>query len=149
MTRNRVLRSLTILVVSLAFIGAAVAAKKKHSHHDGKALLGEKLKTNGTHQIHKNGEYTVHAEVKDGKIAKMHVKHSKKGDIAVKKYKTNKKMASLDTSSDEQPAQGGTVIGTTYIGYAYVDDLGNEEIYWVPADIVLDDSGAIEYVPIT
>ena len=130
--------------------------KKAHNHHDGKQLVGEKVKqegrhkTNGTHQIHKNGEYTVHAEVKDGKIAKMHVKHSKKGDIAVKKYKTNKDMAKESggfktTAFIQTQAQ---YLGTTYIGYSYVDDFGNEEIYWFPYDMILDgDTGAVEYIP--
>jgi hypothetical protein len=143
---------LLVLVVGLsmfAVIGAAAAAPKAtHVHHDGKALLGAKLKTNGTHQIHKRGDYTAHAEVKDGKVAGFHVKHPKKGDVATKKYKTNKKLAEIDgTPPTEFPAQ--EVIGTTYIGYSYVDDLGNEVIYWFPADIVLDPSGAIEYVPVS
>ena len=35
-----------------------------------------------------------------------------------------------------------------YIGYAYVDDGGNEEIYWLPEEMILDgDTGAIEYIP--
>jgi hypothetical protein len=39
-------------------------------------------------------------------------------------------------------------MGTTYIGYAYVDELGDEEIYWFPYDMIYDgDTGAIEYMP--
>ena len=38
----------------------------------------------------------------------------------------------------------------TYIGYAYYDDYGDEQIYWFPVDMIYDgDTGAIEYVPIT
>jgi len=41
-------------------------------------------------------------------------------------------------------------IGTTYIGYAFVDDFGDEHIYWFPYEMILDgDTGAIEYVPLT
>ena len=38
--------------------------------------------------------------------------------------------------------------GTGYIGYAYTDDYGNEEIYWFPYDEVIDgDTGAVDYIP--
>jgi hypothetical protein len=38
-------------------------------------------------------------------------------------------------------------LGTTYIGYAFVDEYGVEEIYWFPYDMILDgDTGAVEYV---
>jgi len=129
-------------------VGAALAAPKKTNHHDGKQMLGEKLKTNGTHVLEKKGNYTISADVKGGKVSAVHVKHAKKGDIPVKKYKSSKKLASIDPGqSPTLPAQ--EVIGTTYIGYSYIDEYGNEEIYWVPADIVEDPSGAIEYVPVS
>ena len=39
--------------------------------------------------------------------------------------------------------------GTVYIGYAYYDDYGDEQIYWYPYEIIYDgDTGAIEYVPL-
>jgi hypothetical protein len=39
-------------------------------------------------------------------------------------------------------------LGTVWIGYAYVDEYGDEEIYWFPYDLILDgDTGAIEYIP--
>jgi hypothetical protein len=41
-------------------------------------------------------------------------------------------------------------MGTVYIGYSYVDDDGNEEIYWFPAEEIVDgDTGAVEYVPLS
>jgi hypothetical protein len=37
-----------------------------------------------------------------------------------------------------------------YIGYSYIDDQGNEEIYWFPAEEIYDaDTGAVEYVPLS
>ena len=40
-----------------------------------------------------------------------------------------------------------TYLGTTYIGYSYYDDYGDEYVYWFPYDMILDgDTGAIEYV---
>ncbi|MEO6326005.1 MAG: hypothetical protein ABIQ65_15375 [Thermoanaerobaculia bacterium] len=126
---------------------------KKQEHKNGKQLVGEKIKTNGHHVIHKKGDYETAVEVKNGKIAGVHVKHAKKGDVPVKKYKSTKKMAQrrvvgqadgISFASLEQ----AEYIGTTYIGYAYIDEYGYEEIYWFPYDMILDgDTGAIEYVP--
>jgi hypothetical protein len=124
--------------------------KKQHSHHDGKQLVGEKIKNEGRHEIDRKGQYSAAVDVKNGKIAGMHVKHDTKGEIPVKKYKTNKDMAKESggfktTAFIQTQAQ---YLGTTYIGYSYTDDLGNEEIYWFPYDMILDgDTGAVEYVP--
>jgi hypothetical protein len=154
MNMNRVQHLIIAIAVIFGLFavgGAAVAAvKADHYHHDGKQLLGENLKTNGNHVIHEKGKYKTSVEVKEGKIAGLHVKHATKGDIPVTKYKTHKKMAQA----------GGHVVyasflsaqdrdlGIVYIGYSYVDEYGNEEIYWFPYDMILDgDTGAIEYVP--
>lgn len=150
MIKNRSQRLLNALLVGLTlflFVGAAVAAPKKANHRNGKQLLGEKIKTKGSHQIDKKGDYTVTADVKDGKVAGVKVKHAKKGDVAVKKYKTNKKLAQVDgVESPSVPAD--EYMGTVWIGYAYYDEYGNEEIYWFPYDMIYDgDTGAIEYVP--
>ena len=79
---NRTKRSL-VAVVALLWIfgslaGGALAApkdkaKKAHHHNNGQQLLGEKIKSNGHHVIHKKGDYTTSVEVKDGKIAVRHV----------------------------------------------------------------------------
>ena len=125
-------------------------AKAKHKHHDGAKLLGERIKGNGKHVIEKNGPHTVSLSVKDGKIAGMRARHDTKGELPIKKYKTSKKMAQAGTGLQYAgfiPVQH-TYLGTTYIGYSYYDDYGDESIYWFPYDMVLDgDTGAIEYVP--
>jgi hypothetical protein len=132
-TAARRLLAIFITVGVVAFVDGPVAAAKKGNHHNGKDLIGHKLKKNGHHQIDKKGDHTVFAEVRDGKIVGVHVKHAKKGEIAVKKYKTDKKLAQADGQQPEVfPAQ---YLGTTYIGYAYVDELGDEEIYWFPYDM--------------
>jgi hypothetical protein len=149
---KRTQRFLTAIVVILgmfALVDAAVAAAKA-THHNGQQLLGEKIKSNGNHAIHKNGDYTASVEVKNGKVAGVHVKHAKKGDVPVKKYKTSKKMAQAGglQYASFQLAQAQD-LGTTYIGYAYVDDFGNEVIYWFPYEMILDGAtGAIDYVPL-
>jgi ribosomal protein L21 len=151
MSMKRIKRFLTAIVVIAGMVALADAAiaKGKANHHDGKQLLGENIKTNGNHVIHKKGAYTASVEVKDGKVAGVHVKHAKNGDVPVKKYKTNKNMtqaaghqfASFVSSQDQY-------IGTVWIGYSYVDEYGDETIYWFPYDMILDGiTGAVDYVP--
>lgn len=150
MSMNPMQRRLTVVVVILGLFvlaGAAFAAPKAN-HHNGQQMLGDNVKTNGEHVIHKKGLFTTSVEVKDGKIAGVHVKHAKKGDVPVKKYKTNKKMALAARGHIVYASLPQEYVGTTYIGYSYIDDYGNEEIYWFPYDMILDgDTGAIEYVP--
>jgi hypothetical protein len=149
--KNNNLRGIAYLTIVgfLLLSAGSVAAATKRNHHDGKQLLGDKAKKDGNHVIDKKGPYTVSFDTKGGKIADAHVRHATKGEIPVKKYKTNKKMAAMDYRVSLatfllMPAQYET---TGYIGYAYIDDDGNEEIYWVPATMVIDpDTGAVEYV---
>ncbi len=146
---QHLLAAIFVILGMFALVDIAVAAPKKANHHNGQQLLGEKIKSNGHHVIHRKGDYTASVEVKDGKVARVHVKHAKKGDVAVTKYKSSKKIARADgiqyASLQVVQAQ---YLGTTYIGYAYIDDFGFEEIYWFPYDMILDgDTGAIEYVP--
>jgi hypothetical protein len=153
MNMNRVLAAIAI-VFGLLAIGnvASAAAAKKQNHHNGHQMVAAKLKTDGRHNIDKKGHYTAAVESKGGKIAKFHVVHDTKGEIPVKKYKTNKKMAQATGSHLTYASfalMQDTDMGTVYIGYSYVDDDGNEEIYWFPAEEILDgDTGAIEYVPL-
>jgi hypothetical protein len=144
-----------IAILSLSVLGnsaVAVVAKVQH-HHNAKQLVGDKLKQDGHHDIDHKGKYTSSVDVKNGKIAALHVKHSEKGDIPVKKYKTHRKMAANATGhlmyATYRLAQTED-LGTEYIGYSYIDDEGNEEIYWFPAEEIYDgDTGAIEYVPLS
>jgi hypothetical protein len=145
-----ILTAFALALPAGAALGVPVQAQH---HHDAKALVKDKLKQDGHHDIDHKGKYTTSVEVKGGKIAALHVKHSEKGDIPVKKYKTHRKMAQ---------ASGGHLmyasyrlaqmqdLGTEYIGYSYVDDQGNEEIYWFPAEEVYDpNTGAVDYVPLS
>jgi hypothetical protein len=153
MNMNRIQRLFTAMffIFGLFTLGnAAAAVAKAHHHHDAKQLLGDNLKHDGHHDIDHKGKYTTSVEVKNGKIAGVHVVHSVKGNIPVKKYKTNKKMAQAAGARIVYAAFSSTQMqdmGTVYIGYAYVDDDGNEEIYWFPYDMIVDgDTGAVEYV---
>ena len=144
---RRLLTAIIVISGMFALFDAAVGAAKAN-HHNGQQLLGEKIKTNGHHAIHKIGDHTVSVEVKDGKVAGVHVKHAKKGDVQVQKYKTNKKMAQSDgLQYAAYVLVQAQYLGTTYIGYAFVDEYGVEEIYWFPYDMIYDgDTGAVEYV---
>jgi hypothetical protein len=164
MTRaHRYLVAILTVIGLIAMAGSADAqgkdkgkGKGKHKHFSGQQLLGDKIKHNGNHVIHKNGKYTTSVAVKDGKVASVHVKHSEKGDVPVKKYKTTKKMAmkrgeATGFSLVSYPGVLAQVqdLGTTYIGYSYIDDYGDENIYWFPYEMIYDgDTGAVEYVPL-
>ena len=143
----------------LSITGLAIAAPKdeknekkgkKHVHNDGQKLAGGRLKQNGKHEIAKKNGHVVSVDVKGGKIAGMQVKHDKKGDIPVKKYKTAKKLVLSGGIhyATYQLAQAYS-LGTTYIGYAYLDEDGYEEIYWFPYEMIYDgDTGAVDYVQV-
>ena len=141
---------MTAMACSLMLVSAGVAfAKGSHKHQAGLQLLGSKINTDGKHEIHKVAGHTVHAHVSNKKIARVTVT-GPKGDVPVKKYKSSKKMASLGSShefivkiSTNEIAQAAG----DYIGYAFTDPLtGDIYIYWYPADVVLDPSGAEIYV---
>ena len=153
MRTYRLWTTIVAIIGLVAFVGPGVgpAIAKAHHHHSGQQLLGKKIKDNGDHVIHKVGEHTVSAKVVDGKIAGVSVKHSKKGDVPVKKYKTKKKMAQTDgIRNASYTLVQYQDLGWTYIGYAFIDDNGDEVIYWFPYEMILDgDTGAIEYVPLT
>jgi len=148
-------RTVLALVSSIAFVGTASA---KHNHNNGQQLVGNRLNTNGRHEVHKVGEHTVHVHIENKKVAAVSVTHRTKGNVAVKKYKTTRKMAqgneidapmevngSLVQSAGYQVAQSAVV----YIGYSFFDGV-DEYIYWFPAEMVVDPfTGAVDYVPLT
>lgn len=140
-----------VAIFGLLVLGEAAVAAAKANHHDAKQLVGDNIKHDGHHDIDHQGKFTTSVEVRHAKIHAVSVKHSERGNIPVKKYKTHKKMV--------QAARGHLIyaalvsaqmedMGTVEIGYSYIDDDGNEEIYWFPAEMIEDpDTGAVEYVP--
>jgi hypothetical protein len=50
------------------------------------SLSGNKINTNGKHDLHKVGDHTVSIQVSNKKIAGLTVSHRTKGNVAVKKY---------------------------------------------------------------
>jgi len=149
MTRTKCFSFALAAAFGLAVLLNAPAAMAKQAHHDAKQLLRDK--SDGRHDIDHHGKYTASVEMRNGKVHAMHVRHSEKGEITLKKYKTNRKMAlnapghvvyaSLELGMFQD-------LGTVYIGYSYIDDNGDEQIYWYPAEMVEDPyTGAIDYVP--
>jgi len=153
-----------LAVVSLAAIDGSALAQpknkkdgqeqkvKEQKHFNGKDLVGENIKKEGKHQLHQNGKHTAFVHVKGGKITGVTVTHSEKGNVPVTKYKSTKKMAE-DSAGGIQKVSlvlaQAQDLGTTWIGYSYVDDYGNETIYWFPYDMIYDgDTGAIDYIPL-
>jgi hypothetical protein len=144
--------------VMLLFVGAVYAktAVKAHHHNDGHKKAQAALKAgDGRHDLEKNGKHKVSVDVKGGKISGFHATHESGKDKDVRKVKSKKKLhASIDAGpSETQPADAlpaDTDMGVVWVGYAYVDDEGNEEYYWFQADEIIDgETGAVEYVPIS
>jgi hypothetical protein len=143
-----------VAAISLAtFAGTALA---KHQHHDGQKILGNKINSNGKHELHKVGEHTVHVQVADKKVVGVTVTHRTKGNVAVKKYKTSKKVVQItdfriaagDLNSLVQPATYKLAQTILYIGYSFTDGI-DEYIYWFPVEMVVDPyTGAVEYIPL-
>ena len=150
MVRRQYLLTMLFASISLASMGSFAYAKA-HQHHSGQQLLGDKIRTNGEHVIDKAGKHSVAVRVVDGKVAGLHVKQDNLVDVPVKKYKANKKFAQAD---DVRPVSfmlaQSQDLGMTYIGYSFIDEYGNEQIYWFPYEMVLDGyTGAVDYVPLS
>ena len=82
-------RTALAIITSASTIGAyGVAFAKEKHHHDGKALLGDKIKQNGKHKIHTAGKVDVFAEVNNGKVVGVSA-----AGMQVKKVKSRQKLS--------------------------------------------------------
>jgi hypothetical protein len=138
-------------LLMLADVALSTEVNAQH-HHNAKHLLGQKLKRDGHYAIDHQGKFTTSVDTSGGKITAVHVEHSVRGDIPVKKYKTRRKLAMNIGGHLNYVSYRVAQLedqGEEYIGYSYVDDRGTEEIYWFPVDMIYDaDTGAGEYVPL-
>ena len=139
------------LVAALALtgilaVGGIAIAKGPHKHQNGHSMLGGKLKQNGKHEVGKAGKESVIAEINNGKVVNMSA-----GSLPVKKVKTKKKMAGLETGNVQLAANGDIQLAQStmeiyYYGYGF--DTGAEEYYyWYPAEDVIVTEIWIEYTP--
>jgi hypothetical protein len=155
---RRTFLALTGAAASVAFAGSASAAVTKHVHVDGMKLLGGRIGTAGKHKIHEVGEHAAHVHVQGKKITHMSVTHKTKGEVAVKKYKTSKRLVQGDGVIQMGAEMSGLVQRADFrvaqvivdVGYSYVDPLtGIETYYWYPAEMVVDPlTGAVDYIPL-
>jgi hypothetical protein len=129
------------LFASASTIGAFGLALAKEKHHlDGRALLGEKIKQNGKHKIHKAGNVDVFAEVNNGKVVGVSA-----AGMQVKKVKSREKLAETTPGlilAGMQLAQTDVY----YYGYWVYDPVA-DYYYWFPADVVIVDASWVPYVP--
>jgi len=157
MLRTYVLATAIVLGGVFGLIGNASA---KHQHQAGHVLLGNKLHTDGKHELHKHGEHTIHVHVVKGKVTNLTVTHRTKGNVAVRKFKTSKKVVQDEGSTRVGEANWqrhvhfvaaiGTEVAqatTVYYGYAFFDGT-DWVIYWFPADYVVVDASWVEYTEV-
>ena len=125
--------------------------KKQHKDYSGKALLGDKIKRNGPHKLQDQGNYSAFVNVSKGKITGMRVKHADKGSVPVTKYKTTRNMAQAQTTGAQFASYlvaQSQDLEILWIGYGYIDEWGDESIFWFPFAMIYDgDAGAIDYFP--
>jgi hypothetical protein len=133
-------RTVLCLVASASTIGARGVALAKDKHHfDGRALLGEKIKQNGKHKIHRAGNADVFAEVSNGKVVGMSA-----AGMQVKKVKSREKLA--ETPSLILASLKLAQTDVYYYGYWVYDPVA-DYYYWYPADLVIVDATWVAYVP--
>lgn len=135
-------RAVLSLIASAGTLSASriALAKEKH-HHDGKALLGAKIKQNGKHKIHAAGKVDVFAEVNNGKVVGV----SATG-MQVKKVKTRQKLAEPQTVP--RLVLAGMQVAQTdvyYYGYWVYDPVA-DYYYWFTSDVIIVDNTWIDYV---
>jgi hypothetical protein len=131
--------ALGIIATASTICASGIALAKQKQHFNGKALLGEKIKQNGKHKIHKAGKADVVAEVNNGKVVGV----SAPG-MQVKKVKSRQKLAETRPSlilANMQLAQTDVY----YYGY-WVYDADYDYYYWFTADVVIVDGTWVEYV---
>jgi hypothetical protein len=93
-------RAILALITSIGAIAASgvALAKKQKKHQNGRALLGDNVKKNGKHKLHKAGKVDVSVDVSNGKVVGLNAAHPTKGNLQVRKVKSRQKLA------DTQPA---------------------------------------------
>jgi hypothetical protein len=128
-----------LVAAGVTSTGMAAPKQKQKLHHNGQSFLGDKIKQNGKHKIHKAGKSDVLAEVNNGKVVNVSA-----SGMQVKKVKSKRKMAEADASvilASMQMAQADVY----YYGYWVYDD-DADYYYWFPAEYVVVDSSWVEFV---
>src|SRR5258706_1812162 len=82
-----------LLAAASAVAASGMAFAKKKNHQNGNALLGDKIKQNGKHKLHKAGKVDVSVDVKNGKVVGLTASDPGKGNLPVRKVKSRQKLA--------------------------------------------------------
>jgi hypothetical protein len=139
MINRRVALGLIALAGSLIGTSRVVMAKEKEKHHlNGKALLGDKIHTNGRHKLHTAGKVDVFADVNNGKVTGVSA-----AGMQVKKVRTRQKLAQ-STPEVMLASMELAQVETYYYGYWVYDPYG-DYFYWFPADLVIVDTTWVDY----
>jgi hypothetical protein len=152
--------ALAAAMALMGVFGLVAGASAKHQHHAAHLLLGSKHHADGKHELHKVGDHTIHVHVANRKVTNLTVTHRTKGNVAVKKFKTSKKVVQGIGSTEVVKANGRrevhfvaagndevAQVTTVYYGYAFFDGT-DWIIYWFPADYVIVDSSWVEYTEV-
>ena len=142
MLSRRVVLSLLASASAVAASGTALAKKK--NQHNGHALLGDKIKKNGKHKLHKAGKVDVSAEVTNGKVVGLTASDPAKGNLQVRKAKSRQKLAEASPDLVENRVQLAQTTVVYYYGY-WFDDGVDDWYYWFPAEVVIVDETWVEY----
>ena len=142
MLSRRMVLSLLASASGVAATGIALAKKK--NHHNGTALLGDKIKQNGKHKIHKAGKVDVSADVRNGKVIGLSATDPGKGNLPVRKVKSRQKLAEASPGLVQAGMQLAQATIVYYYGY-WFDDGVDDWYYWFPADVVIVDDSWVEY----
>jgi len=131
-----------IISPALAQGNSESKAKGKKHQKNGKDLVGNKIKQNGTHHIDKADKIDVAVDVSNGKVVALKAKHPQKGDLQVGKVKSTEKFALLESSTNLQFAQA---IYVWYYAYWFMDEYGDYWYYWFPVEYIIDDGSWVIY----
>ena len=135
---------LNLLASASAVAASGTALAKKKNHHNGSALLGDKIKQNGKHKIHKAGKVDVSADVRNGKVIGLTATDPGKGNLPVRKVKSRQKLAEASPGLVQAGMQLAQATIVYYYGY-WFDDGVDDWYYWFPADVVIVDDSWVEY----
>jgi hypothetical protein len=139
-------RTILALITSIGTITTPVVAlaKKQKTHQNGGALLGDNVKKNGKHKLHKAGKAEVSVDVSNGKVVGLTAAHPTKGNLQVRKVKSRQKLADTNPAVI-QTSMRMAQAADWYYGWWFVDDEGDDWYYWFSADVVIVDETWIVY----
>jgi hypothetical protein len=139
MLNRRIILGLVITLACVLGAGQFALAKNPH-HNNGHNALGSKLNQDGKHEVGKAGKNSVSAEVKNKKVVNMSA-----GSLPVRKVKSNKKMAAMDSVKFAANGEFNVAQVDVYYGYCF-DDGADEYCYWYSASDVIVTETWVEYL---